>query len=751
MRVLFRLFSPYGILLFVLCVLPIGFVYSAESGAVESDENTTSETADKAALRSLLIEILTENSASANDETTTSMSPRPVSERMAFYANQLKSQLVLIQNALPQLPEAMLDIYRSVTYGGSWIGLGYTLGSILFMWCSGLLAEWLLFRCHSTSRYTAATPHAKPTQRQAVTQYVVHHLTRLTVFALVSFVVILFITDEDHPVQLLLIYLHATVVIFRFWLILLRLLFGTKQLTLQPLFKTAPNNNPLATLALFLLLLEVSNHSLLLFTDLGLSELLVSALLVPMAFALNIYVITFIWLQRQHITHIFTYDTSPRATSSPPIWPIVLTLWLTLVLVLWLYKMLMGLPDDADDIGLAWWLTLLFPVLDRLILTGLRAFIKQFRYSSKRYIIRSRRFIRIVQSNLRLLLLAVAFYSISDAWGPGTQAMLKGEFIQRGLGHFIELLLFVLLGYIIWELTHLLIEKRLPEEPEGDAVASLEGEGGADGGSRAETLLPLLRSVLTAIFTILFVLAVLSSMGVQIMPLLAGAGIVGIAIGFGAQRLVQDILSGIFFLVDDAFRKGEYVQIETLRGTVEKISLRSMQLRHHLGPVQTIPYGTIQTITNMSRDWITMKLELRLPYDTDIEKVRKIIKKVGISMMEDDAFKESFLLPLKSQGVNRVEESALIVRMKFTTKPGHQWIVRREAYRKVKEALSEQGIEFAHREVRVRLPESLEKQLPEQPEDVRQELASATAAAGDAIAAEMAARQKQTASPADKP
>jgi small-conductance mechanosensitive channel len=203
-------------------------------------------------------------------------------------------------------------------------------------------------------------------------------------------------------------------------------------------------------------------------------------------------------------------------------------------------------------------------------------------------------------------------------------------------------------------------------------------------------------------------------MGVRVAPLLAGAGIVGIAIGFGAQKLVQDILSGIFFLIDDAFRKGEYIEIETLRGTVEKISLRSMQLRHHLGAVQTIPYGEIRTVRNLSRDWVTIKLEIRLPYDTDIEQVRKIIKKTGQRMLEHPEWGPSFILPLKSQGVFRVEESALIIRMKFTTIPGEQWVIRREAYRLVKEALSAKGIQFAHKEVFVRLPSDLEKQLTQQ-------------------------------------
>ena len=131
---------------------------------------------------------------------------------------------------------------------------------------------------------------------------------------------------------------------------------------------------------------------------------------------------------------------------------------------------------------------------------------------------------------------------------------------------------------------------------------------------------------------------VLSSLGVNIGPLIAGAGVVGIAIGFGAQTLVRDIVSGFFYLIDDAFRIGEYVVIDQIRGTVEKISVRSFQLRHHDGPVHTIPYGEIRSLTNWSRDWAIMKFELRIPFETDIEKVRKIIKQIaqnGIVLTEN--------------------------------------------------------------------------------------------------------------------
>lgn len=382
-------------------------------------------------------------------------------------------------------------------------------------------------------------------------------------------------------------------------------------------------------------------------------------------------------------------------------------IWMLVVWAIWARHVFLGNWDESKKAAVSWWITLTFPVIDRLVYAGLSKFGHSRLFAGKAQS-RGERFISVAHMSVRLLLLAIAVYALSLAWGFGTDRMLSDTLGMRPIAAAIDVLVILVMGYVVWELIQAAIDRHLPDIDGPSGTASLEGEGGGAGATRAETLMPLLRTCVLSVLALFVTLSVLSSLGVQIGPLLAGAGVVGIAIGFGAQKLVQDILSGIFFLVDDAFRRGEYIEIEDLRGTVEKTSLRSMQLRHHLGAVQTIPYGEIKTVRNLSRDWVTMKLELRLPYDTDIEKVRKIVKKVGQKMLEDEEMGPSFLLPLKSQGVFRMEESALIVRIKFTTKPGEQWVVRREAYRRVKEALELQGIHFAHREVRVRLPEGLE-------------------------------------------
>jgi small-conductance mechanosensitive channel len=272
--------------------------------------------------------------------------------------------------------------------------------------------------------------------------------------------------------------------------------------------------------------------------------------------------------------------------------------------------------------------------------------------------------------------------------------------------------------------------------PDEEAVG---GDGGGAGGSRLSTVLPLILMVSQATIVIVFLLLGLGNIGVDTTPLLAGAGIAGLAIGFGAQKLVTDVVSGVFFLIDDAFRVGEYVEVEGTMGTVEKISIRSMQLRHHKGPVHTLPYGEIPKITNFSRDWVIMKLRFVVSFDTDPNKVKKIFKKIGQDMLLMDEFKDDFLQPFKSQGVLEIDDVGMVFRGKFMAKPGTQFTIRKEIFNRVNAAFAENGLEFARREVRVALPSMEGKNLTDEDKAT---IAAAATQAAQAQLEEGAAGQK---------
>ena len=184
-------------------------------------------------------------------------------------------------------------------------------------------------------------------------------------------------------------------------------------------------------------------------------------------------------------------------------------------------------------------------------------------------------------------------------------------------------------------------------------------------------------------------------MGVEIGPLIAGAGVVGVAIGFGAQTLVKDIISGMFFLLDDAFRIGEYIVSGSYKGTVESFSLRSIKLRHHRGYLYTVPFGELGAVQNMSRDWVIDKLSVGVTYDTDVDKVKQIIKQIGKELQANEEFAPHIIETLKMQGVEQFGDFAIQIRMKMMTKPGEQFVIRRRAYAMIKKAFAANGIAFA--------------------------------------------------------
>ncbi len=655
-----------------------------------------------------------------------------------------------LERALEQLPEQRREFAARFAEAGGWPDFLWTLALAL---CAGLVAERLLGARLATLGHSigdSSSPHwGNRLLLLALSSLL--DLIRIGLFVMgAALVLILSKAPSDLHRQLLLGALAALVLV-RLVACISHALLAPYAQGIRPLpldcHQARSLYRGLLTFAIGYVLLHYSAAVLL---KLDWPPILIRSQTILIAGVLQLFVLGLLWYQRPLLRQLFqderlSHERLQQLLSQT--WPWLVSAWLLGLYFLWSWNLFLGEHERAAHIGSSWWLTLSFPLVDRLVHRGLHALVTLELFQSPRFHERRARFVQTIQVGVRILLLGSAALALGDALGYEASAMARSQMGAELVDALVDIMITLLLAYVLWTLAQSQIEKRLPEPLDVDA--NLDGEGGGSGASRAETLLPLLRSCLLALLVATVILSILSALGVQIAPLLAGAGVVGIAIGFGAQKLVQDVISGIFFLMDDAFRRGEYIEVGNLRGTVEKISVRSMQLRHHLGAVQTIPYGNVPTITNLSRDWITMKLELRLPYDVDIERVRKIIKKVGQSMQEDPELGPNMLQPLKSQGVMRMEESALIIRMKFTARPGEQWVIRREAYRRVQEALQAAGIQFAHREVRVRLPEEIEQQLhpqrPEALESASQEStpALALAAAAAAVSALSAEEQKR--------
>jgi small-conductance mechanosensitive channel len=300
-----------------------------------------------------------------------------------------------------------------------------------------------------------------------------------------------------------------------------------------------------------------------------------------------------------------------------------------------------------------------------------------------------------------------------------------------------EILVTIVMALVTWRMLNAYVTRKLAETAPAPSEEDEEEEEMAGVIlDRSHTLLPMLRKFIGTVLFTMVILIVLSSLGVDIGPLIAGAGVIGLAIGFGARKLVADVISGFFFLLDDAFRVGEYIQAGGVTGTVEATTLRNAIIRHHLGALQIVSYSDMGTVNNYMRGGLVVKMKFDLPYDTSIEKVRKIVKKVGKKMLADPEYSADFLQPIKSQGVYKVGDSVLTFRVKFTAKPGKQFVIKREAFRLIKDALEKKGIHFAHRKVIVEIPETHQESSTNQKENPstdREQKMMAGAAALDTI------------------
>ncbi|RUX01227.1 mechanosensitive ion channel family protein, partial [Mesorhizobium sp. M8A.F.Ca.ET.023.01.1.1] len=303
--------------------------------------------------------------------------------------------------------------------------------------------------------------------------------------------------------------------------------------------------------------------------------------------------------------------------------------------------------------------------------------------------------IAVIDRGIRMIFILAAAYLLARVWGLDMQSMQGSDtttmFILRGL---INVVVIALAADFGWSIIKALIERKLGIEVPHPVISEEEGPILDPQQARLHTLLPILQNILLASIIVMAVLMMLSSLGIQIGPLIAGAGVVGVAVGFGAQTVVKDIISGVFFLLDDAFRVGEYISSGNYKGTVESFSLRSVKLRHHRGPLFTIPFGELGAVQNQSRDWVIDKFNITVGYDTDIDFARKLIKRIGLELAEDPEFKNWVLDPIKMQGVQEFGEYGIVLRVKAMTRPGGAFGMKRKFYVRLRQVFKEQGIEL---------------------------------------------------------
>ncbi len=515
--------------------------------------------------------------------------------------------------------------------------------------------------------------------------------------------------------------LHA-VIAYRAVVTVSRILLAPREPALRLLpFDDAAARRLHAGVVRFVLLYVILIGGVIAFEQLGVQREVSELLLIVASLVLLASLLDTTWRARADIGQLIrgSGERSALVRLLADLWPVLASVYFVGIVVARVGDLLAGERSESYAGIISILLLIALPIVDMVLCRGLSALAGAPPEAEGRpSIILS--YEPVLRRAIHIVVTVVGVLMLADLW----QLDLFG-IARRGLGGQITSALFgigivLLLAYMFWEIVNTAIDRRMKAETPQDAVTPA---------SRLRTLLPLFRMILLATIFVMATLSILSALGVDIVPLLAGASVVGVAIGFGSQTLVRDVVTGAFFLVDDAFRLGEYIEVGSTKGRIEKITARALFLRHHRGQLNVLPYGEIRQLKNNSRDWMIMKLEFRLTYDTDLNLVKKIMKKIGAELQADPELGKDIIETLKSQGVYSTEDSALVVRAKFMAKPGSTvFMIRRVAYDKILKAFKDNGIKFAHRQVTVLVPGS---------ED---EAAAAKAAAG---AAALAAAQAE--------
>ena len=287
---------------------------------------------------------------------------------------------------------------------------------------------------------------------------------------------------------------------------------------------------------------------------------------------------------------------------------------------------------------------------------------------------------------MRFIIWVFLVISVATLWGFPFGSMISSPSGQRATNAIVAIALTLFILTIIYEILHASIERHLcRRDVDGTQLVA---------SARARTLLPMVRNTVFILFSSIAILTCLSAVGINIQPLLAGAGVVGVAIGFGSQTLVKDFLTGLFIVVENTIAVGDVVKIGDFAGSVEAMSIRTIRLRDAEGALHILPFSEVSKISNMSKGFAFALVDIGVSYDCDLEHVMDVLREVGARLQEDAVFKRVILEPIEVLGVEKLGDSAITIRARIRTRPGKQWDVRRLLLLRIKQRFDEEKIEI---------------------------------------------------------
>jgi small-conductance mechanosensitive channel len=299
---------------------------------------------------------------------------------------------------------------------------------------------------------------------------------------------------------------------------------------------------------------------------------------------------------------------------------------------------------------------------------------------------RANRYVPVLQKSLRIILYVAVTTMLFQTWGVDIIGLLETPTGKTIANSSLSIILTLVIALVFWEIVNSTIERFLSEtDRDGNAV---------ERSSRALTLLPLLKNIILIFLVTTVILTILSEIGVNIAPLLAGAGVIGLAVGFGAQTLVKDIITGAFILFENTISVGDVVELGSHSGKVEKITIRSIQLRDFSAHVHTIPFSSVDTVTNKTKGYSYAVFEVGVGYGENTDQVTEVLHQIGADMQEDADLSPQILEPLDVVGVDQFGDSAVVIKARLKTVPSKQWAVGREFNRRIKIEFDKLGIEI---------------------------------------------------------
>ena len=306
---------------------------------------------------------------------------------------------------------------------------------------------------------------------------------------------------------------------------------------------------------------------------------------------------------------------------------------------------------------------------------------------------RANRYLPLLRHTVKGILYIIAAFSIMQAWGIGTFSWILSPQGGTVISKLLVITLIIGGAFLFWELVSLKIEAYMTREREGVT--------GRTANKRILTLMPLINNVIRITLILVAGMSVLSHIGINIAPLLAGAGVVGLAVGFGAQALVRDVITGAFILMEDSISVGDWVEAGGYAGTVEHLTIRTLTLRDLTGAIFVIPFGDVTTVKNSNRDFGYALVDAGVAYREDYGEVVQALQDVATELQQDETWGPDIIGDLELFGLNNLGDSAVEVRVRLKTRPMRHFAVRRAFLERMKRVFDERGIEipFPHQTI----------------------------------------------------